>query len=128
MSHDLFEVSIKGLVFNSEGKLLLLKDDKGVWDLLGGHMEYGETFAEALSRECQEEVGVGCKILNKAPDYVWPGLQDGRWRVNICFKVELDSEKFVTNDESVEWGYFNAEEARKLNLSEHLDNLKAIYD
>ena len=50
---------------NNEPKVLLfLRDDKDTipypncWDILGGHVEIGETPEECIVREMQEEIGV----------------------------------------------------------------------
>jgi len=55
----------QALVFDRDDKLLIyLRDDKPTipfpnhWDLFGGHVETGETPAQALCRELQEEIGV----------------------------------------------------------------------
>lgn len=52
-------------VFSPDGSLLLQKraDNKNIqpgrWDTsVGGHVDYGETIAEALSREAAEELGL----------------------------------------------------------------------
>jgi 8-oxo-dGTP diphosphatase len=53
------------LLFDRNGHLLIyLRDDKptipfpGYWDLFGGHVEEGESPAEALAREVQEELNL----------------------------------------------------------------------
>lgn len=50
---------------NPKGELLLYKRDNkptipfpGYWDLIGGHIEPGETPEEALQREIMEELGI----------------------------------------------------------------------
>ena len=55
----------QALIFDRDDKLLIyLRDDKPTipfpnhWDLFGGHVEAGETPAQALCRELQEEIGV----------------------------------------------------------------------
>ena len=52
-------------VFNSRGELYLQKRplwkdiQPGRWDTaVGGHVDYGETIAEALRREVREELGI----------------------------------------------------------------------
>jgi mutator protein MutT len=62
MAHKLFQVGVKALVANTEGKILLLKAAKGFhdahWDLPGGRIEDAQTPEEALLREIEEEIGV----------------------------------------------------------------------
>ena len=53
------------LIFNDVGKVFLQKRNKdkqvapNTWDIsVGGHVDEGETFAEAAKREAQEELGI----------------------------------------------------------------------
>jgi 8-oxo-dGTP pyrophosphatase MutT (NUDIX family) len=51
------------------GKLLILKRRKhddtypGLWDLLGGHFEAGESAEECMAREAKEESGLDVEIV-----------------------------------------------------------------
>jgi 8-oxo-dGTP pyrophosphatase MutT (NUDIX family) len=63
MAEQLFQIGIKGLIRNMQGKVLLLKvpawgDNPEHWDMPGGRMEPGEGFVQTLRRELQEEIGV----------------------------------------------------------------------
>jgi 8-oxo-dGTP diphosphatase len=61
----LFNVGIKGLIENTEGKILLLKADisnhrninEPYWDIPGGRIEEGEKILDVLMREIEEETG-----------------------------------------------------------------------
>lgn len=64
------------LVFNSNGELFLQKRsmDKyiqpGKWDTsVGGHLDLGETFAEAVCREMKEELGMEDLPVQHLHDY-----------------------------------------------------------
>ena len=51
-------VSVKAIITDSDGRVLILKDARSQWwDLPGGHLQDGETIYDALKREVQEEVG-----------------------------------------------------------------------
>ncbi|MDV3278551.1 MAG: NUDIX domain-containing protein [Nitrososphaerales archaeon] len=54
------EPTVGALILNKKGEMLLVKSHK--WGdrhtIAGGHVEVGETLAEALKREIKEEVGL----------------------------------------------------------------------
>jgi len=81
-----FHVTIKGLFFDERGRILLVREPSGVWDLPGGRLEHGETFHAALRRECREEMALECEILDPAPHWAWSARdRDGLWKVVLCF-------------------------------------------
>jgi len=65
------------IVRNDNGEILLSKRSKeicfGEWELPGGHIEFGETFEQCVSRECQEELGIEVMVSNLvsvAPNFI----------------------------------------------------------
>lgn len=54
------EPVVGALIFNPEGKLLLIKSHKwrGKYTIPGGHIELGEKIEDALRREIKEETGL----------------------------------------------------------------------
>jgi mutator protein MutT len=72
----MFKVSIKGVLTAPDGRVVLLQNERDEWELPGGQIEVGETPAECLAREIQEElclqVEVG-QLLDTYPFEVTPG-------------------------------------------------------
>ncbi|HVS58387.1 MAG TPA: NUDIX hydrolase [Candidatus Saccharimonadales bacterium] len=67
MAHEkLFQVGVKALITNREGKVLVMEVDttgftspeQKHWDLAGGRIQEGQTVEEALRREVEEETGI----------------------------------------------------------------------
>lgn len=50
-------VSVKGILIR-RGRVLLLRNDRGEWELPGGRLDEGETPERALCREFLEETGL----------------------------------------------------------------------
>ncbi|GAA2494418.1 NUDIX hydrolase [Winogradskya humida] len=62
------------------------------WDVVGGHLEPGETVAEALAREIHEETGWHlAEVLATVGDYRYTG-EDGfeRWETDFLVRVDGD--------------------------------------
>ena len=103
-----FHVTIKGLFFDERGRILLVREPSGVWDLPGGRLEHGETFHAALRRECREEMALECEILDPAPHWAWSARdRDGLWKVVLCFRIRLASLAFTASDECVAVDFFD---------------------
>jgi ADP-ribose pyrophosphatase YjhB (NUDIX family) len=86
-----FHVTVKGLVLDEHGAVMLLREQSGTFDLPGGRLEHGESFAECLERECREEMGVGCRVLDRLPRFAWTAVdKNGIWRLVLCFAIELE--------------------------------------
>ena len=55
----LYRVSVKGLVRNENGDVLVVKESgRDWWDLPGGGMDHGEDLKTSIAREMNEEVGL----------------------------------------------------------------------
>ena len=100
MDNRSYQVTVKGLCFDDLGRVLLVQEDSGLWDLPGGRMEHGEDFHTALSRECREEMGIACEILDAVPYWAWSAQNhDGLWKVVLCFRIALHHLNFVASEE-----------------------------
>lgn len=86
--------------------LMMMRDDYPVWTTIGGIVESGETFEQALHREIKEETHLGVDIIHVGGDYFSPILQNKfrHERVFVCrpLKHKLQA---ILGDEGVclEW-------------------------
>jgi 8-oxo-dGTP diphosphatase len=117
-----FQIDIKGLVFNDAGKLMLLQEPQGTWDLPGGRMEHGETFEQTLKRECQEEMGVNCNVLDTIPYYAWPVKWTTKniYLVYLAFRITVDSYDFKQTNECCGYDFFTPGEMDTVNIIDAL--------
>jgi 8-oxo-dGTP diphosphatase len=53
----LFRISLKALIYDNDGRILVTREHGLDWHLPGGGLDYGETIEEGFKRELFEEVG-----------------------------------------------------------------------
>lgn len=58
----MFPVSVKGVFTAPSGKVVLLMNERGEWELPGGRIEIGETPPACLAREIDEELGLTVEV------------------------------------------------------------------
>lgn len=120
-------VGCSAVVFDGERRKILLtrRADNGRWCLPGGHVEPGETVAEACIRELHEETGLHARPVRligvySSPHFVLDYGERGRFQVvGLNFEVEPIGGALGLSNETSEVGYFSAEEIAGLDLLEH---------
>ena len=106
--------SVSAVILDRRGRLLLQqRSDGGQWGLPGGSVEIGESVADAVVREVQEETGLTVRPRRIVGVYSDPALQvvrypDGNvWHyVNVCFECTRLSGELTTCDETLALEYF----------------------
>lgn len=53
-----FRATTMAFIRNAEGKILVVQEKNGKWNLPGGGIDHGETPLECLKRELSEELGI----------------------------------------------------------------------
>ena len=112
-----FPVSVKGVVTDELGRVLLGLKSRGDWELLGGRIELGEDPITTLRREVYEEAGLHVKVKAR-PTHValFDVLDDGiSWVFIAVFKCLGDSSvELRTSHEHEQLSWFEPDEAMTL--------------
>ena len=66
-------LSLKAVLID-QGRVLLLLNSRGEWDLPGGRPESGENHRKALQREVREETGLNVMVSNLVDEHVFEVL------------------------------------------------------
>lgn len=114
---DVLSPSATAVIFNGNGEVLLQRRaDDGTWGIPGGHIEIGESAAQAVVREVKEETGLDVKIVRLVGVYSNPNettfrYPDGRvvQYVSCCFECEIIGGMMTTTEETLELRYFPAD-------------------
>ena len=113
---DATHVAASGIVFNTNGEILLEKRaDNAWWGLPGGHVDVGESVEQAAVREIWEETGVRTRVkrlvgMYSDPQYNVIGEYGGSLIhfVVAIFECEYVSGELQVSDESTDVRYFPA--------------------
>lgn len=118
MKND-YGISMKAIVFNSEGKLLTLFRTEtaparpNTWDLPGGDLDFGEEPDKAILREIKEETGLDVKeikifdveahvIKEENIHWVTLGFCCTTLETDVILSYEHNDYKWVTQEEFLE--------------------------
>lgn len=102
---DVFRVSLKSVIFNHNGEVLVVKEaGRDWWDIPGGGIDHGESIKQALARELREEVSMSGDfefetILTEDPRLL---VRHSLYQMRITFLVKPELLEFASGGDSDE--------------------------
>lgn len=111
-------ITIKGIL-SKDGKILLLKDTSGKWELPGGRIDFGENPEQTLTREFQEELNIKdltIRELLHAWTFVVEREDSDRQYVVLVYRCEAPDQPLRRSNEHLEVGWFTPEEIKELKM------------
>ncbi|RJO60280.1 NUDIX hydrolase [candidate division WS5 bacterium] len=120
MAKEIQKTTVKGL-FERDDKILLVKDQKGFWELPGGRINHGEDPEEALQRELNEELGwsqVSIKDIIDSWSFT-STVGDIHYQfIVLTYACITNEEKIKKNDEYTEYRWVPVLEIDSLTMRE----------
>ena len=108
----LFRISLKALIRDEQGRVLVVKETgRDWWGLPGGGMNHGETITSALARELHEEVNVIGRFtwrIITADDPV-PLRRIDAWQLCLIIEVVPETFEFSAGEDGDEVAFLDPE-------------------
>ncbi|HVI60770.1 MAG TPA: NUDIX hydrolase [Candidatus Saccharimonadales bacterium] len=123
-----FHVGVKGMIENSAGQVLLMKEDVSnhslptseYWDFPGGRMQEDETVIQTLRREIEEETGI---TEVREPEFVTAVISNHQIKLKageivglvlMVYEVQIDPEAEIKlSHEHLDYEWVSRAEAKK---------------
>lgn len=113
------------VIRDEQGRVLLTRRmDNGRWCLPGGHVDPGESVAEATAREVLEETGLVIRLgrligVYSSPNYL-VAYKDGNKAqfVSTCMAGEVIGGEMGLSNETTEVGFFELSEIAGMDVME----------
>ena len=125
-----YRISIKGIVIDDEGRILLSREDNGKWEMLGGGLEHGEDPVAGLIREIKEEAGLEVTFVSPYPKYFITSPRAGNTMTtnmaNVVYEINLKDLDFTPSDECQELRFFSITDMEKADLFPNVQKLLEI--
>jgi len=116
-----YQVGIKGMIFNSDRKVLVvLKKKIQKWDIPGGRTAEGETILQTLDRELKEEI-LNLKEYKVIRAFNASKIEDANL-VLIYYKIEADLKEIELSEEHETYRWISYEDIDNLEKEYPIDS------
>lgn len=117
-----------------DGKVLIVREaaaydvgtNTGEYDVVGGRIEPGEHYEDALHREVREEVGLSVEIIKPFAVGEWfPNVKGEQWHIiAIYFECRPTSEEITLGSDHDDYRWINPKNIDEVPI---MDNLRSVF-
>lgn len=120
-----YRISVKGIVIDDNGRILLSREDNGKWEMLGGGLDHDEDPIDCLKREITEETGLTVTDISVSPKYFVTCKRENAdtYIANIIYEIKLQDLDFTPSDECQELRFFTPDEMKQVELFPNVQQL-----
>ncbi|MCY1362512.1 RNA pyrophosphohydrolase [compost metagenome] len=106
-----YRVSLKAIIRNDAGDVLVVKENGSKWTLPGGGMDHGETAHDALKRELYEEALITSDFNERLVDTTSLYLEKREaWLLWLVYEVQLDTLEYGIGADADEVAFVDPEQ------------------
>lgn len=109
-----YRVSVKALIKDKDGRVLVLKENQDTWSLPGGGLDHGEDPKIGILRELKEELGIEHPHIKDIglvkTFYLEP---KSAWLLWIVYDVEVDTKEFIFGEGVTNVRYIDMSELKQ---------------
>lgn len=103
-----YRVSLKAIIRNENGEVLVVKENGSKWTLPGGGMDHGENVHDALKRELYEEVLIDAPFTETLIDTATMYLEKREaWLLWLVFTINIKDFEYGIGQDADEVAFMN---------------------
>ena len=95
-----------------------MRNPDGTWELPGGKIEHGDTAAESLEREVEEETGLTVTSAEPVETAVRKMKKKKRGKFGVVYRCEFEGEAVTVSDEHVDCAWLDHARVGEVNLKQ----------
>jgi len=118
-----YRISAKAAIKDAAGRILLVRQSDGYWELPGGGLEHSENTDQALTREIAEETGLTVEQVRRQPEAFYTiqkdvGVPGFQWFAFVVYEVSVSGtfRPDPAGEEAQEATYVTKQQAIALKL------------
>lgn len=109
-----YRVSVKALIKDRNGKVLVLKENQDTWSLPGGGLDHGEDPRLGILRELKEELRIEHPLIKDIGSVKTFYLESkSAWLLWIVYDVEINTKDIILGEGVTDARYMEVSELKQ---------------